>query len=424
MPSLSYEDMVRIAPPKLVFAGLVLLGGVSGCQQGQCCTGRSWLPSCNSGSMSPPMMQGNCLDYSVAPSNAYPWTSTPGGSTIPGGSYYGPAYTPMQPTPSPQIPGPPAVPPAPGSFQPRGTVPSRIEPVPQPGPTLQPGLSPDGFNFSEPIETERQSIPRRLGSLPNFDLKSLGDKIPNVFQKKDAHFAPSAAWSTSANTVRQPGVTHPSAQSSQLIHNASPEIYQFSDHAQAFPAQTPRSMSGQHQYTPAPQQPLDLTPHLNATPRLDPLSAQGPSFTPETYQQTRYQSQTALAIPRLALCREVRSYEDIVEVDAFNLRAGQSVLIYATLDNFQSRATPEGFRTLTLSTLEVKSRTGAVITKQTLGSANDLSRSQRRDYYLTHQIVIPAELPAGDYLFTLSVYDLIGREWGQAEIAVRVHGGS
>ncbi|MGE5195395.1 MAG: hypothetical protein ACM3U2_23120 [Deltaproteobacteria bacterium] len=128
----------------------------------------------------------------------------------------------------------------------------------------------------------------------------------------------------------------------------------------------------------------------------------------------------SLAIPRILVCREVRGFEDVVELDARQLRQGQPLLIYATLENFRSMATPKGYRTLTLSTLEIRKADGEVLQRQPLGTAVDLVEVPRRDFFLTHLITIPDDLPAGEYLFDLYIDDLLKHESAQARVAVRV----
>ena len=61
-----------------------------------------------------------------------------------------------------------------------------------------------------------------------------------------------------------------------------------------------------------------------------------------------------LAVSRMVLCSQVRGYDDVVEFPSQRLRRGQPILVYASLDNFLSIATAKGYRTLTLSTLEIQ----------------------------------------------------------------------
>jgi hypothetical protein len=127
-----------------------------------------------------------------------------------------------------------------------------------------------------------------------------------------------------------------------------------------------------------------------------------------------------LKIPQIRICRRVNGFDDVVPLDAGRLRKGQSILIYATLENFHSLATAQGFRTLTLSTLEVQRKDGRVLHRQSLGTAVDLAPARRRDYFLTHLITVPEDLPPGEYIFNLSINDMLRHGRAQAQIAVRI----
>ena len=127
-----------------------------------------------------------------------------------------------------------------------------------------------------------------------------------------------------------------------------------------------------------------------------------------------------LAVSRMVLCRQVRSYDDVVEIQPQQLRRGQPILVYAALDNFLSIATATGYRTLTLSTLEIQDADGDVVLRMPLGMATDLSDVPRQDFFLTHQVTIPENLPAGDYIFDLRIDDLQSRESSRSQMAVTV----
>lgn len=173
----------------------------------------------------------------------------------------------------------------------------------------------------------------------------------------------------------------------------------------------------------APPDPFRSAPSGQSGVRSEPIRLPTPPVLerlPSNGLDARQQNPRNLAIPRIALCQEVRSFEDYTELDAQSLVAGQPVLLYATLANYQSDQTPQGYRTLTTSALEVRSPSGDLVARQPLGTATDMARSPRRDFFLTHQVRVPASLVAGDYVFQLTVYDLIGKQVGQSQIAVRV----
>jgi hypothetical protein len=128
----------------------------------------------------------------------------------------------------------------------------------------------------------------------------------------------------------------------------------------------------------------------------------------------------ALFIPRIQICRQVRGFDDVVPLDPRRLHQGQPILIYATLENARSVPTSQGHRTLTLSTLEVRTSSGELLDRQPLGTAVDLAEVPRAHYFLTHQVTIPRDLPPGEYTFGLCVDDLLGRGSAQARLSVCV----
>jgi hypothetical protein len=102
------------------------------------------------------------------------------------------------------------------------------------------------------------------------------------------------------------------------------------------------------------------------------------------------------------------------------LQRGQPLLVYASLDNFLSIATAKGYRTLTSSTLEIQRADGDVVLRMPLGTAVDLSDVPRQDFFLTHSMTIPENLPAGDYIFDLRVDDMQAHESCRSQMAVTV----
>jgi hypothetical protein len=159
----------------------------------------------------------------------------------------------------------------------------------------------------------------------------------------------------------------------------------------------------------APSQPKPIIdPPVLSTPPIDGESA------------GRTELHETLVIPRIQICRQVRGFDDVVPLDARRLRRGQPILIYATLENVRSVRTSTGYRTLTLSTLEVRTSEGELLERQPLGTAVDLVDVPRVHFFLTHLVTIPEELPPGDYTFGLCVDDLLGHGSAHARISVRV----
>jgi len=151
-------------------------------------------------------------------------------------------------------------------------------------------------------------------------------------------------------------------------------------------------------------------PRLSTTPTDGDIDAPGSTTADE------------LAISRMLLCREVRGFGDVDELQTAYLRQGQPILIYTALDSFLSVATAKGYRTLTSSVLEIQTRSGEVVLRMPLGTAIDQTESPRQDFFLTHKLTIPENLPVGDYVFDLRVEDLQSHETARARMDVAVRG--
>ena len=171
---------------------------------------------------------------------------------------------------------------------------------------------------------------------------------------------------------------------------------------------------------------LDATPGAeNGSPALGSEPSRLPSLDPASPDprqalEAGTDPSGPLSISHVAICREVRGFGNISEFDANALAAGQQILIYAALKNFYSLPTSGGYRTSTVSSLEVRTPSGALVTRQPLGTAVDLVHQPRRDYFLTHAVTIPAGLPEGEYIFQLSVYDQLSQQASQSHVGVRI----
>ena len=70
------------------------------------------------------------------------------------------------------------------------------------------------------------------------------------------------------------------------------------------------------------------------------------------------------------------------------------------------RDPPAGLSFRLIFTVAVLSSTGAEpIWRQSLGSADDLCRRRRRDYYINYRLTLPTHLTPGPYLLRLTQTD-------------------
>jgi hypothetical protein len=129
-------------------------------------------------------------------------------------------------------------------------------------------------------------------------------------------------------------------------------------------------------------------------------------------------------VTRVAVGSEVRGFDDLVEVDRDRLKAHQPILLYTALMNFRSQASRAGFETMTRSRLEIRTVDGEIVWSQPLGSVTDLASKPRHEYFLAHDITVPATLPPDDYTFVVRIDDLLAEQTTVGEIDVRIQGGS
>jgi hypothetical protein len=158
--------------------------------------------------------------------------------------------------------------------------------------------------------------------------------------------------------------------------------------------------------------------HMFDPPRLSAPPASVSS--PDSATELSSASAAGFEIAKVLICRQVRGFDDVVEYDAQSLRQGQPILVYAALDGFLSVATGEGFRTQTLSSLEIQSLGGEMLLRIPLGTAVDISRTPRQNYFLTHRLTIPGNLSPGPYVFELRVDDVQSHQSARGQVYVTV----
>ncbi len=128
-----------------------------------------------------------------------------------------------------------------------------------------------------------------------------------------------------------------------------------------------------------------------------------------------------LEISRATLCSAVRGFDDVTEVDAKSLAAGQPVVLYVALKGIGSRSVDAGQRSRTLSTLEIYSG-DRMLVRQSLGTANDLAPERRKNFFLSHLMQVPS-LREGAYTFRIRIFDLQADQAVQQDLPVTIRAG-
>ena len=56
-----------------------------------------------------------------------------------------------------------------------------------------------------------------------------------------------------------------------------------------------------------------------------------------------------------------------------------------------------------------------------LGSADDLCRRRRRDFYVNYKVNVPTSVPPGPYRLRITQTDLVGQQTTDTELRVALH---
>jgi hypothetical protein len=133
------------------------------------------------------------------------------------------------------------------------------------------------------------------------------------------------------------------------------------------------------------------------------------------------EARAPLEITELQLCRRVKGFGEFEPLEAAACRPGHSVIVYCEMDGL--RYEPEGplQRSRLSSRVEVvASGGGEPLWTQPLGTADDLCRRRRRDYYVNYRITLPESLAPGSYQLRLVQDDLVAKHTATRAVSLVV----
>jgi hypothetical protein len=104
-----------------------------------------------------------------------------------------------------------------------------------------------------------------------------------------------------------------------------------------------------------------------------------------------------------------------------SLNAGQHVLVYCELLGLRYEAKGDGFVSRVSSRIEIRPAGGGPIYwEHELGSAEDVCRRRRRDFYVNYRVELPKTLAPGAYDLRLTQTDLVANRSTSAEIPLSI----
>ncbi len=128
-----------------------------------------------------------------------------------------------------------------------------------------------------------------------------------------------------------------------------------------------------------------------------------------------------LEVHNATFCTEVDGYGVVSKFSQYAFKPDQELLLYCELDNFvSSQIDGKGFETQLQGSYEIVDSSGRRIADQLLPMDSHLCRNQRRDYFIAYRIYMPQSIEPGKYQLKLTVEDLKGRKFGQANLDFQI----
>jgi hypothetical protein len=154
-----------------------------------------------------------------------------------------------------------------------------------------------------------------------------------------------------------------------------------------------------------------LSNYFDKTAMADPSDRATQTIAQLRTAVQRLKEKSKLELRNVAFCQKISSYGNYERVKRDEFTPGQSVLLYAEVENFKSEPTTEGpFRTMLKSTIEIFDSQGGMVVRMPFQAPDDLCANQRRDYYNTYEFAIPQRIGMGPHTLKLTVEDQISHK--------------
>ena len=165
-----------------------------------------------------------------------------------------------------------------------------------------------------------------------------------------------------------------------------------------------------------------LSNYFGTDANVDDTERVGRMLGPLSSAQRHLQDRAKLELRNVSLCNRIDAFGAFAPFDRDEFLAGQSVLVYAELRNFQAQLTDAGiYRTAIKSTVELlrtPGKTGDFEVSERIDFpvTEDESRSPRSDYYHSYRIDLPQNLSPGRYSLRLTVVDQLSHKTSTSNV--------
>jgi len=124
----------------------------------------------------------------------------------------------------------------------------------------------------------------------------------------------------------------------------------------------------------------------------------------------------SLVVRNLAFVTDIQSFGTYKPFDKYEFVPGQTVLLYAEVENFKSAETAKGFHTATRSSYQIFDSSGKRIAEHEFSPSEECCRQPRRDFFIGYEFSLPQRIYPGKHVLQLTVADLNSQKIGQSQI--------
>lgn len=123
-----------------------------------------------------------------------------------------------------------------------------------------------------------------------------------------------------------------------------------------------------------------------------------------------------LIVRNLAFVTRVDNYGTFTPFDKYEFRPEQRVILYAEIENFKSKETPQGYHTALKSSYQIFDSRGQRVADHEFSANEEYCRNRRRDFFIGYGFSMPRRIYPGKYVLQLTVADLNSQKIGQSSI--------
>ena len=130
--------------------------------------------------------------------------------------------------------------------------------------------------------------------------------------------------------------------------------------------------------------------------------------------------QADLEVSTPILCSDVVNFGNYREFNDYVFQAGQKIVIYWEVRNFQSKESKEGFRTSMQARFEIFDSQGNPQYSEDRVFGDDVCRNHRRDYFNVALVTLPVKLGAGTYTLKVITTDRNAQKFAEKQRSFKI----